>query len=242
MKQFPTLIDQVAAAVLAPAEVTENPQHRAILDAVVEIQELDRQLAEMATADLPAASATEQLDMLTDVLVERMAAGVELNALLSVSCCRTTACEPEPQDEYDLTEDEAPDFDPDIHEFDEFDDFEDFEGLEGLDDFDDLHEDACEEILSCPSRPKTIIHACLDAFDTLGAADYVSTAELASSLRELPGEAEGRWRYADLTAIRLALLLRPYGVQPRKPRAADGSRYRAYRRSDLLAARPNCSC
>ncbi|MFC7908293.1 hypothetical protein [Streptomyces nigra] len=41
MTQFPTLIDQVAAAVLAPAQVTENPHHRAILNVFVEIQDLD---------------------------------------------------------------------------------------------------------------------------------------------------------------------------------------------------------
>ncbi|MFC9228388.1 DUF3631 domain-containing protein [Streptomyces decoyicus] len=242
MEQFPTLIDQVAAAVLAPAEDTENPHHRAILDVAVEIQELDRQLAELSAADLPAVSAAERLDTLTDLLVERMAAGVELNALLSASCSRAAAGEPEVPGEYDPTEDEEPDFDPDVDDYEDFDGFDDFEDLEGLEDIEDLPEEACEEFLSCPSRPQTIIHACLDAFDALGAVDYVSTAELVSSLRELSGEAEERWHYADLTPIRLALLLRPYGVQPRKPRAADGSRYRAYRRSDLLAARPNCSC
>ncbi|MFE9601556.1 DUF3631 domain-containing protein [Streptomyces hokutonensis] len=251
MTQFPSLIDQVAAAVLAPTEVNENPHHRAIVDVFVEIQDLDGQLAALAGAGRPAGvTATEQLDALTDLLIERMAAGAELSALLSTSCCCAAAYEPEPLNEYgyEPEDDEEPygetDPDPDV-DAEGFDDVEDLEGpddLDGFDDFDDLHEDTCEEFLTCPSRPWTIVHACLDIFDAVGAARYVSAAELVARLRELPGEAEGRWRYADLTPVRLALLLRPYGVQSRKPRNADGSRYRAYRRDDLHAARPDCSC
>ncbi|WP_328478703.1 DUF3631 domain-containing protein [Streptomyces sp. NBC_00377] len=238
MTQFPTLIDQVAAAVLAPTEVTENPHHRAIVDVFVEIQDLDRQLAALSGADRPVGvSATEQLDTLTDLLIERMAAGAELRALLSNSCCCAAAYEHEPPSECEPVEDEEPDFDPDLDP-----DFEDLEGPDDLDGFDDLHEATCGEFLTCPSRPRTIVHACLDIFDVLGAAEYVSTAELVARLRELPGEADGCWRYADLTPVRLALLLRPYGVQSRKPRNVDGSRYRAYRRGDLQAARPDCSC
>lgn len=227
MTLFPTLIDQVATAVLAPAPVTENPHHRAILDVFVEIQDLDRQLAVLSGEERPdGVSATEQLEKLTDVLIERMAAGAELSALLSTSCCCAAAYEPAPEADYAPVDEQEPDFEPD---------FEDYEP-----DFEELAPE--EDFLSCPSWPKTIVHACLDVFDALAAREYVGTTDLVTHLRTLPGEAEGRWRYADLTPIRLALLLRPYGVQPRKPRAADGSRYRAYRREDLLAARPNCSC
>ncbi|HBF85330.1 MAG TPA: DUF3631 domain-containing protein [Streptomyces sp.] len=234
MTQFPTLIDQIAAAVLAPAEVTENPQHRAILNVFVEIQELDWQLAELAAADLPGVSAGEQLDTLTDLLVERMAAGAELSALLSTSCCCAAAFEPDPPGEYDPAADDEPDFDPD---FEGFDDFEDLEGMEGMDEFDDLHEEAVEDFLSCPSRPQTIVHACLDVFDAHGSPEYVSSAELVDRLRELPGHADARWRYSDLNALRLSLILRrSHGVQSHRPRAADGSRYRAFRRADLLGA------
>ncbi|WP_329343703.1 DUF3631 domain-containing protein [Streptomyces sp. NBC_01352] len=244
MTQFPTLIDQVAAAVLAPAEVTENPHHRAIVDVFVEIQDLDRQLAALSGAERPAGvSATEQFDTLTDLLIERMAGGAELSALLSTSCCCAAAYEPEPPSEYEPVEDEEPDVYPDLDpDFEGFDDFADLEGPDDLDGFDDLHEATCEGFLTCPCRPRTIVHARLDIVDVLGAAEYVSTAELVTRLRELPGEADGRWRYADLTPVRLALLLRPYGVQSRKPRNVDGSRYRAYRRGDLQAARPDCSC
>ncbi|WP_254647161.1 DUF3631 domain-containing protein [Streptomyces sp. GbtcB6] len=247
--QFPSLIDQVAAAVLAPAQVTENPHHRAIVDVFTEIQDLDRQLADLAGTERPAGvTATERLDALTDLLVERMAAGAELSALLSATCCCAAAYEPEQAGGYEPLDDEEhdgePDLDPDVESFDDFG-FEEPEApddLDGYDDVDDRHEDTCEEFLTCPSRPRTIVHACLDIFDTLGAAQYISTTELVARLRTLPGEAEGRWRYADLTPIRLALLLGPYGVQARKPRTPDGSRYRAYRRDDLQAARPDCSC
>ncbi|WP_455355352.1 DUF3631 domain-containing protein [Streptomyces sp. SYSU K217416] len=231
MTQFPTLIDQIAAAVLAPAEVTENPHHRAILDLFVETQELDRQLAGLAAADQPGVSAGEQPDTLTDLLVERMAAGAELSALLSTSWCCASAFEPEPPGEYDPAEDQETDFEPD------FEGFDDFEDLEGMDEIDDLHEEAVEDFLSCPSRPQTIVHACLDVFDAHGSPEYVSSAELVERLRELPGHADTRWRYADLNALRLSLILRrSYGVQSHRPRAADGSRYRAFRRADLLAA------
>ncbi|SBT93367.1 Protein of unknown function [Streptomyces sp. DI166] len=236
MTQFPSLIDQVAAAVLAPAQVTENPHHRAILDAFVEIQELDRQLAELAGAELPGVSPTEQLNTLTDLLVERMAAGAELSALLATSCCCAAAYEADPSAEYEPLDDEVPYFDSG------FDGLYDFDEPDDREDFDDLHADTSEEFLSCPSRPQTIVHACLTVFDDEGAPEYVSTAELVKRLRDLPGQADGRWSYADLTPLRLGLLLRGYGVQPCKPRAADGSRYRAYRRADLLAARPTCSC
>ncbi|MER5442566.1 DUF3631 domain-containing protein [Streptomyces sp. NPDC002790] len=242
MTQFPTLIDQVAAAVLAPAQVTENPHHRAILDVFVDVQDLDRQLAELADAELPDVSPAEQLNTLTNLLVERMAAGAELSALLSTSYCCTAGYEAEPSAEYEPLDDEEPDYETYFDDFGDFEGFDDFEESDGLDDFVHLHEDACEEFLSCPSRPQTIVHACLAVFDDEGAPEYVSTAELVERLRDLPGQAEGRWNYADLTPLRLGLLLRGYGVQPCKPRAADGSRYRAYRRADLLAARPNCSC
>ncbi|MCX4501107.1 DUF3631 domain-containing protein [Streptomyces anulatus] len=230
MTQFPTLIDQIAAAVLAPAEVTENPHHRAILDVFGETQELDRQLAELAAASLPGVSTGEQLDTLTDLLVERMAAGAELSALLSTSCCCAAAYEPDPPGEYDPAEGDEPDFDPD---FEGFGGFEDPEG----DEFDDLHEEAAEYFLSCPSRPQTIVHACLDVFDDHGSPEYVSSAELVERLRGLPGHADPRWRYADLNTLRLSLILRrSHGVQSHRPRAADGSRYRAFRRADLLGA------
>ncbi|MFC8198944.1 DUF3631 domain-containing protein [Streptomyces sp. NPDC057298] len=243
MTQFPTLIDQVAAAVLAPAKATENPRHRAIVDVFVEIQDLDRQLAALAGAERPAdVSATEQLQKFADLLIERMTAGAELRALLSTSCCCADAYEPASPSEYEPVKDEQPDYDPDLDpDFEGFDDFQDVEGPDDFDDFDDFHEATCEEFVTCPSRPRTIVHACLGIFDVLSAAEYVSTAELVARLRELPGEVDGRWS-ANLAPVRLAQLLCPYGVQSRKLCNVSGSRYRAHRRGDALAARPDCSC
>ncbi|MDF3292429.1 DUF3631 domain-containing protein [Streptomyces silvisoli] len=249
MTQFPTLIDQVATAVLAPAPVAENPHHRAILDVFAEVQDLDRQLASLSGDELPeGVSASEQFDKLTSVLIERMAAGAELNALLSTTCCCAAAYEPDEEPADEPVDDGGPEFDPDL-DFDpalepdfepDFDpDLEDdFEP-----DFEDFEAHAPEhDGVFRPSRPKTIVHACLDAFDALAAPEYVTTTDLVAYLRDLPGEAEERRPYADITAVRLGRLLLPFGVRPRKPRAADGSRYTAYRRSDLLAARPNWSC
>lgn len=203
MTQFPTLIDQVATAVLAPTPVAENPHHRAILDVYAEIQDLDRQLAALSGDELPDdAGVAEQLDKLTDLLIERMAAGAELNALLSTTCCCASAAEDDKEHEYD-DEDEA---------------------------------------LSCPSQPKTIVHACLNVFDAVGEPDAMASADLVTCLRDLPGDAEGRWPYADLTQVRLAKLLATYEIRTHNTTFHDGRRYKAYRRSDLLAARQDCPC
>ncbi|MDO0936457.1 DUF3631 domain-containing protein [Streptomyces sp. DG2A-72] len=210
MTQFPNLIDQVATAVLAPVPATENPHHRAILDVFTEVQDLDRQLVALSSDKLPdGVSAAEQLENLTDVLVERMAAGAELNALLSTSCCCAAAPEDDEDDAQDV-QDEA--------------------------------EDEDDDFLSCPSRPKTIVHACLDVFSVVGDPDTMASADLVLCLRDLPGDAEGRWPYADLTQVRLAKLLAPYGVRTRNTTGHDSRRYKAYRRTDLLDARAGCSC
>ncbi|MFI1434515.1 hypothetical protein [Streptomyces lydicus] len=113
MTQFPTLIDQVATAVLAPTPIAENPHHRAILDVFTEIQDLDRQLTDLSGDELPeGVSAAEQLDKLTSVLIERMAAGAELNASLSTTCCCAAAYEPEEEAADEPVEGGGPDFDP----------------------------------------------------------------------------------------------------------------------------------
>jgi hypothetical protein len=70
----------------------------------------------------------------------------------------------------------------------------------------------------------------------------MSSADLVNCLRDLPGQAEGRWRYADLTQTRLAQLLAPYEVSTRDITLANGRRCKSYRRSALLAALPGCSC
>ncbi|MET9958167.1 DUF3631 domain-containing protein [Streptomyces sp. NPDC006326] len=88
-----------------------------------------------------------------------------------------------------------------------------------------------------------ILAACLDAFAFHGSPDALSSADLVAQLRTLPGIAEGRWPYAELTQTRLATLLRPYEVASRDITHGDGRRRKSYRRSALLAAIPaHCNC
>ncbi len=82
------------------------------------------------------------------------------------------------------------------------------------------------------------MHAALSAFGTLGDPEAVASCDLVAALRTVPGVAEGRWRYADLTQSRLAQLLAPYEVSTRDITLPDGRRRKSYRRSALLAALP----
>ncbi|MCX4717248.1 DUF3631 domain-containing protein [Streptomyces virginiae] len=88
-----------------------------------------------------------------------------------------------------------------------------------------------------------ILAACLDVFAFHGSPDALSSADLVAELRTLPGIAEGRWPYAELTQTRLATLLRPYEVASRDITHGDGRRRKSYRRSAFLAAIPaDCDC
>ncbi|MFD9793324.1 DUF3631 domain-containing protein [Streptomyces sp. NPDC059070] len=87
-----------------------------------------------------------------------------------------------------------------------------------------------------------IVAGCLRVFDAYGAPDALCSADLVDGLRHLPGTAEGRWAYRDLTAARLATLLRPYEVASRDL-TLGGRRRKSYRRSALLNAIPaDCAC
>ncbi|MFI1890244.1 DUF3631 domain-containing protein [Streptomyces jumonjinensis] len=85
-------------------------------------------------------------------------------------------------------------------------------------------------------QPSGVLHAVLGTFAELGDPDALASADLVAALRSLPGTAEGRWCYADLTPARLAQLLAPYEVQTRDITLPDGRRRKAYRLSALLAA------
>lgn len=93
----------------------------------------------------------------------------------------------------------------------------------------------------CPAAPHTIVHACLDAFAAAGDPDTMSSADLTNRLRQLPGRAEDRWSYAELTPLRLSRLLAPYGARPRNVCFAT-HQLKGYLRSSLQAALPDCSC
>ncbi|MEV7196924.1 DUF3631 domain-containing protein [Streptomyces sp. NPDC093510] len=94
---------------------------------------------------------------------------------------------------------------------------------------------------SCPVAEHTIVHACLDAFAADGDPAAMSSAALTDRLRHLPGMAEDRWSYAELTPHRLGRLLAPYGARPRNVRFGT-YQLKGYLRSSLQAALPVCSC
>lgn len=93
----------------------------------------------------------------------------------------------------------------------------------------------------CPAAGHTIVHACLDVFAADGDPDAMSSADLTERLRRLPGMAEDRWSYAELTALRLSHLLARHGVRPRNVRLGS-HQLKGYLRSTLQAALPDCSC
>lgn len=86
------------------------------------------------------------------------------------------------------------------------------------------------------SGPVGIVEACLAAFAELGDPEAMASQDLVALLRQAPGLAVGRWRFADLTQARLAHLLAPYEVTTRDATLPDGRRRKSYRLSALLAA------
>ncbi|MYT96594.1 MULTISPECIES: DUF3631 domain-containing protein [unclassified Streptomyces] len=94
---------------------------------------------------------------------------------------------------------------------------------------------------SCPAAEHTIVHACLDAFAADGDPAAMSSADLTDRLRQLPGMAEDRWSYAELSPLRLSRLLAPYGARPRNVRFGT-YQLKGYLRSSLMAALPECAC
>ncbi|MGW6454371.1 DUF3631 domain-containing protein [Streptomyces sp. NPDC055078] len=95
---FPTLIDRLAATLRGAELPPENPHHRAILDALFEVQRLDEQLTGPDNRALDPLDRTgEKLEQLTEALAERLAAGHELALLLSSHCC----CRPDTAQEDD---------------------------------------------------------------------------------------------------------------------------------------------
>ncbi|MFE4664556.1 DUF3631 domain-containing protein [Streptomyces sp. NPDC056716] len=206
--QFPTALDHLAAELLQTELPAELPCHGAVLDAFLDVLRLDEQLLD---PDIPALdeprSPKEQIERFTGLLAERLAAGLELVVLLSAGSC---ACNGTDDSDSDGHSGGAPD-----------------NGEDG------------PEFLSCPGdrpQPPGIVHTVLGIFAELGDPDALASVDLVAALRTLPGTAEGRWRYADLTPARLAHLLAPYEVQSRDITLPDGRRRKAYRRAALLAA------
>lgn len=179
-----------------------HPRHQALLDAYERQLEVEAELSAWASRPQPttAAAQDQELDDLSNLLVEHAKAGRQVSHLLSADSC----CPP-------CTDSEQP-------------------------------PRSAGNPVSASAAP-CILAACLDAFAFHGSPDALSSADLVAKLRTLPGIAEGRWPYAELTQTRLAALLRPYEVASRDITHGDGQRRKSYRRSALLAAIPaDCDC
>ncbi|MFJ7423385.1 DUF3631 domain-containing protein [Streptomyces uncialis] len=99
---FPTLLDRFAATLRGAELPPENPHHRAILDALLEVQRLDQQLTGSIPAHGRPDGTGERLEQLTGALAERLAAGRELAALLSSHWCCCTEEEIAEDDEEEI--------------------------------------------------------------------------------------------------------------------------------------------
>lgn len=81
----------------------------------------------------------------------------------------------------------------------------------------------------------TVVDACLQAFQDAGLPATMSSADLVSRLRALPGLAGNRWQYAELTPLRLSRILAPHGVRPRTIRFPE-RQLKGYLRTSFLEA------
>ncbi|MFZ3470428.1 DUF3631 domain-containing protein [Streptomyces sp. 2.9] len=87
MTTFPNFLDTFTTTLLGTKPWEENPRHRDLLNVFTEVQDLEqRLLAAMTAPPQPGAGAAEQLEVCTDLLIERLAAGHELSLLLSTPC------------------------------------------------------------------------------------------------------------------------------------------------------------
>ncbi|MFB7781369.1 DUF3631 domain-containing protein [Streptomyces vinaceus] len=92
---FPNFIDSFATNITGATPLETNPQHQALLDAFIALQNCDRRLlTDIATAIETGKGTAQQLEACADALTERFIAGVELSRLLSVECCCAQDAEP----------------------------------------------------------------------------------------------------------------------------------------------------
>ncbi|WP_328971534.1 DUF3631 domain-containing protein [Streptomyces sp. NBC_00239] len=92
---FPNFIDSFATNITGATPPETNPQHRALLDAFIDVQNCDRRLlTDLATAIEAGKGTAQQLEACADALIERFIAGYELSLLLSTDCCCAQDAEP----------------------------------------------------------------------------------------------------------------------------------------------------
>ncbi|GAA3389041.1 hypothetical protein [Streptomyces roseoviridis] len=87
MTTFPNFLDHYARTLLNIRAATENPHHRALLETYAEVQQLEARLLDAVVAPHPQSGPGEKHPC-TELLIDRLAAGQELAALLSAACCR----------------------------------------------------------------------------------------------------------------------------------------------------------
>lgn len=86
MTTFPTFLDHFATTVLGTPAQAENPHHRALLETYAEVQQLEHRLLTAMVAPHPQTGPDEK-HACTEFLLDRLPAGQELAALMSVACC-----------------------------------------------------------------------------------------------------------------------------------------------------------
>ncbi|MFJ9551253.1 DUF3631 domain-containing protein [Streptomyces erythrochromogenes] len=88
---------------------------------------------------------------------------------------------------------------------------------------------------SATASPRLVVE-CLNAFGRRGNLEAMASVDLVGELTTVPGVAGKGWTYADITPVRLAKLLAPYGIHPRNMDLSDGRRRKAYSRRALVRA------
>ncbi|WP_405421478.1 DUF3631 domain-containing protein [Streptomyces erythrochromogenes] len=87
MTTFPNnFLDNFATSLLGGKPSYESPRHRDILNAFIEVQDLEQRLLTALTAPQPDMGGAEVWEACTDLLVERLVAGRVLSLLLSTPC------------------------------------------------------------------------------------------------------------------------------------------------------------
>ncbi|MEW1632689.1 DUF3631 domain-containing protein [Streptomyces sp. NPDC093801] len=223
MTTHPNLLDAFAHTLLGTAPKPENPHHRALLEAHTTVQHLEGRLLERFSRPLPEnTSLHTYVEEYTELVLDRLAAGVELSLLLSAPCAPVTGSTspaatgaPEADTDCCRPSGDVP-AEPDCLSCGQ--------GPEN---------GSCRQ---AGEEPADLLKACLAVFGALGDPEALASADLVGGLRLLPGTAVGCWSYADLTQTRLAQFLAPYGIQTRDITLPDGRRRKSYRRSAFVSA------
>ncbi|MFE5298138.1 hypothetical protein [Streptomyces sp. NPDC056632] len=122
MTTFPNFLDHYATTVLGTPAQAENPHHRALLETYAEVRQREARLLAAMLAPHPHSGPVEEEHACTALLLDRLAVGQELAALLSTACCcpdeeeagrgDTSSCFPACDPDTDETEEDGKDTAP----------------------------------------------------------------------------------------------------------------------------------